>query len=379
MQYRNSLVTNFDKTTLLQHSPFITGFLFGILNFFVFGPIYLGEIFLMAYGTFELLSIKNDFVFNRKVISITSGLQFFLIYMGFQSILVGSPFTLINIMKYSVIFYQVLLYTNLFFINKRKYIVIFFTFLLISSLTTLEIRGGILQSFLSTFPFGIILTLFLVFFKKLNLKTLFLFIIILGIYALISYSRTSAVLALVLSIFLVYSQFFTKQKNKKSFLFKFFAIIVLIIISLYLYFWLFESIQSVSLSNSERLLLIEIAIEEFKISPVFGIGIGNYNNYAQTVLGYQLRANNMSTHNLFLELIAETGTIGLFLFASTLYKLFVLSLSNKNYRSLLLLLVLSFYFLFNVFSGLSRSYFVIFLATSIFLVIRKESFNEFYM
>jgi O-antigen ligase len=299
--------------------------------------------------------------------------------MGFQSILVGSPFTLINIMKYSVIFYQVLLYTNLFFINKRKYIVIFFTFLLISSLTTLEIRGGILQSFLSTFPFGIILTLFLAFFKKLNLKTLFLFIIILGIYALISYSRTSAVLALVLSIFLVYSQFFTKQKNKKSFLFKFFAIIVLIIISLYLYFWLFESIQSVSLSNSERLLLIEIAIEEFKISPVFGIGIGNYNNYAQTVLGYQLRANNMSTHNLFLELIAETGTIGLFLFASTLYKLFVLSLSNKNYRSLLLLLVLSFYFLFNVFSGLSRSYFVIFLATSIFLVIRKESFNEFYM
>jgi hypothetical protein len=379
MQYRNSLVTNIDKTTLLQHSPFITGFLFGILNFFVFGPIYLGEIFLMAYGTFELLRIKNDFVFNRKVISITSGLQFFLIYMGFQSILVGSPFTLINIIKYSVIFYQVLLYTNLFFINKRKYIVIFFTFLLISSLTTLEIRGGILQSFLSTFPFGIILTLFLVFFKKLNLKTLFLFIIILGIYALISYSRTSAVLTLVLSIFLVYSQFFTKQKNKKSFLFKFFAIIVLIIISVYLYFWLFESIQSVSLSNSERLLLIEIAIEEFKISPVFGIGIGNYNNYAQTVLGYQLRANNMSTHNLFLELIAETGAIGLLLFASTLYKLFVLSLSNKNYRSLLLLLVLSFYFLFNVFSGLSRSYFVIFLATSIFLVIRKESFNEFYM
>jgi O-antigen ligase len=73
--------------------------------------------------------------------------------------------------------------------------------------------------------------------------------------------------------------------------------------------------QSVQGRLSENLVGRNIFLDH----PVWGVGIGNYNIYYQEYarkLGLEWRNQERSTHNLYLELLAERGMIGLIVFGS---------------------------------------------------------------
>jgi O-antigen ligase len=125
-------------------------------------------------------------------------------------------------------------------------------------------------------------------------------------------------------------------------------------------------------SNNERLILLQAAFEQFLISPFFGIGIGNFNNYAQNVLDYSFRATNLSPHNLFLELLAETGIFGLFLFMLPTIKLIILTFKKRSLNVFYLIVVFSLFFLFNTFSGVSRIFYSSFLSFSFYLLFDRN-------
>jgi O-antigen ligase len=64
-----------------------------------------------------------------------------------------------------------------------------------------------------------------------------------------------------------------------------------------------------------------VAWNVFRDHPVFGVGIGNFNAYYQAYtrqLGLDPRAQARSAHNLYLEIAAERGVVGLLVFGSIL-------------------------------------------------------------
>ena len=122
-------------------------------------------------------------------------------------------------------------------------------------------------------------------------------------------------------------------------------------------------------SNNERKLLIGIAINEFKENALIGVGPGNYNNYAQNIMGYSLRNSELSAHNLYLEILAEYGIIGFTLFVIILLPLIV-QLFNKNiniYTQFLTLYVIVYY-LFSTFADINRLIFAVFIGISTYYI-----------
>lgn len=68
-----------------------------------------------------------------------------------------------------------------------------------------------------------------------------------------------------------------------------------------------------------------VAIQLFLDNPLLGVGVGNYNaHYVEysSRLGMDPRLKNRSAHNLFLEVLAESGVIGLGVFLGILYVAF---------------------------------------------------------
>jgi O-antigen ligase len=62
-----------------------------------------------------------------------------------------------------------------------------------------------------------------------------------------------------------------------------------------------------------------VAWNMFRDNPVLGVGIGNYNSYYQVYarkLGLEWRTTDRSAHNLYLEVAAERGVLGLIVFAT---------------------------------------------------------------
>ena len=94
--------------------------------------------------------------------------------------------------------------------------------------------------------------------------------------------------------------------------------------------------------EDERNNLKEIAYKIFNENPWFGIGIGNFNTYLN------FNSKNLSysnAHNLYLNLLAETGVFGLGLFI-----LFIGCLINRNFKKKYLVAIL-FFLLYGFFSG----------------------------
>jgi hypothetical protein len=62
-----------------------------------------------------------------------------------------------------------------------------------------------------------------------------------------------------------------------------------------------------------------VVLDISKISPIIGLGFANYYWYAQvfTIRGYHIRFNS---HSQFVDIIAQTGVVGLFLFFWILYE-----------------------------------------------------------
>ena len=62
-----------------------------------------------------------------------------------------------------------------------------------------------------------------------------------------------------------------------------------------------------------------VAWNMFRDNPVLGVGVGNYNSYYQVYsrkLGLDSRLEDRSAHNLYLEVAAERGIVGLVVFGS---------------------------------------------------------------
>jgi O-antigen ligase len=85
-------------------------------------------------------------------------------------------------------------------------------------------------------------------------------------------------------------------------------------------------------TSSSVLSRIEIWLESIKIfksHPIFGVGLGNIHFYVEN---YFIKAASgfhlIKAHNLVLELLAETGIIGLAIFGTLLFKALRIQLHN---------------------------------------------------
>ncbi len=71
-----------------------------------------------------------------------------------------------------------------------------------------------------------------------------------------------------------------------------------------------------------RLSELLVAWQMFMDHPILGVGVSNYPNYYQSYsrqIGLDPRTENREPHNLFLEVAAETGLVGLIVFIMILY------------------------------------------------------------
>ena len=92
------------------------------------------------------------------------------------------------------------------------------------------------------------------------------------------------------------------------------------------------------------------SIELFKKKPFFGIGPNNYRRECGTIKSQYLQ-NNCSTHphNIFFQLIAETGILGIFYYLIInlfiIYKIIIFVLTKKEGELELFLLLPIFYYI----------------------------------
>ena len=121
-------------------------------------------------------------------------------------------------------------------------------------------------------------------------------------------------------------------------------------------------------------------MEEIKNNPIFGVGPGNFNNYAQNYLGYDLRDSELSPHNIYLEILAEYGIIGFLIFILILWDI-IKALFNRKislYTTFLIIYVL-IYYLFITFAGMNRMIFAVFISCILYYLnkdINERSTNE---
>ena len=94
-------------------------------------------------------------------------------------------------------------------------------------------------------------------------------------------------------------------------------------------------------SASERVTLIKRSLEIIKENPIFGTGIGGFS------MAFNKTDQRLSSHNIFLEVITETGLLGLFIFVAFLFGVALVVLKYQpdgEYRKVLKFICL-FYFL----------------------------------
>ena len=162
------------------------------------------------------------------------------------------------------------------------------------------------------------------YFKKL--EPLFLFLILIGTAIIVFISARASIIGLILSLLLVYVLTYIKKRENLTFLNKvFFSVILGFFISnLYLGSNNTASVQnrltSINTddeSTNERIRYYTHGINHILENPIKGIGLGNWKtksieydkkNIKNYVVPYHL-------HNDFLQFGAETGIIGMFLYA----------------------------------------------------------------
>lgn len=161
-----------------------------------------------------------------------------------------------------------------------------------------------------------------VIFKKKNLFNIFL--IILFSLLIIMSAKRGIILANILA-YLSVVLLFVRLTSKK----------VLISIMLFVLFtilgiFIFTRIGLININtfSSNRIQLYEIAIEIFSANFIFGTGINTFSNYLPNFnnnLGESLNA-----HNIYFQLLAETGLFGLITFLSVQILTFIYTVRIKK-------------------------------------------------
>lgn len=154
------------------------------------------------------------------------------------------------------------------------------------------------------------LALALALFSKKRRLVFFIIFSLLFIVLLLTFSRggyLGAISSLAVFVFFCGRSFSAKAKKF------FFASLMVAIVIFLLFGWpvasrLFSSFDLGEGSNAGRLTIWQDSIEIIKKSPLLGVGLGNYS--LSVGLGQDYR-NSVTSHNLYLDILAETGLLGL--------------------------------------------------------------------
>lgn len=166
--------------------------------------------------------------------------------------------------------------------------------------------GGFLI-LLIPFVFGGIYT----FKNNFRLKVYGMIVLTLGIVSLIISGCRGAMLGLLLGSFICFIMIEYKKLPTRKFALNIFKAACIIIIGLIIVYFVFPVMISRSY-DMERVYLWNSAIKMFCDYPVFGVGVGNFNEYYVNN-GYinplAKEANLDTPHNMFLWFLAERGII----------------------------------------------------------------------
>jgi hypothetical protein len=118
--------------------------------------------------------------------------------------------------------------------------------------------------------------------------------------------------------------------------------------------------------GSQRLGLLNTAFSNFKSSPIFGVGFGNYSH-----LGIIGSSNKIGIytypHNIFMEVLAQSGLLGLLIF--TIYLACLISLFFKyfstNTASIFLAIYVLTVFVSSLFAGNYNDFFKVIIGFSL--------------
>ena len=220
-------------------------------------------------------------------------------------------------------------------------------------ITSLFGKDEVLGSYVARlFPFYVSLVLFCK--KELNYKfndyLFYLILIASFLICLISGERTSFAL-MILSVFLI---FITCLSLRKVF---FFGIVIAIIISTLIISFdkrmkermVNNVINQMGLSSSSERIVIfskiyeghyQISLNMFKEKPLLGHGVKSFRKYCKKPENYvSEHACTTHPHNVYMQLLAETGLLGFLLIFGLfvilvlkLIKISYLSFFNKNYK-----------------------------------------------
>lgn len=357
------------KLNVKNLSSIFIGIGFGLLNNYSFFFVFIGELIFMIY---TLIKTKGKIAIERKNLVYILSMIIFCVYIIICGIVQNNVNVYKQSLKYITITTEIVLFYILYEHDKSLYKISIPLYLIFSYCAEFIFNFNISDITKYKFPVVMFFSLYYAFnSKERSIKKELIYIFLFLIYSIYIGSRTTLFMSLVLCLFLFFD--YLSIKKRKSNILTFYLIyIVVCLLFIVIYINISNSILLNSVSNNERLLLLRVSIEEFKLKPLFGVGVGNFNNFASSVLFYKFRANNLTPHNIIAEILCENGLIGGIIFFLPFFVLLATSIKGKNRNAILLLLMQYSYFLFNTFSDRNRIAWAILTASDIILVNQKK-------
>lgn len=335
----------------------ILGFIFGFTLNISIGFSSIGEILYILYGLFFITKNKK-IIINHDIKRIAIWSLVFILYTFlyiFSS--VDNGLVLKNVVKYADMLCIMLISFELCKIDIKRFLYLFSALLFGNFIGVYVFNSfSTISEFIHYSQFLLLIYFLLILFRNNKLIKIIL-IILIFVLTIIGSSRTSMMIVFVCIMYSLY-QYIIGNKNY-SFTSKFKKIFIIILFLLVFsggIVYLNNKLSYESASNVERKLLLTTAIYEIKENPFFGVGPGNFNNYAQNNLGVSLKSDDLATHNHFLQILAEWGIFGFIIYMIPMLVLISNMLKKckikKEYQKIY---IYYFVFLFfNVLSGITR-------------------------
>lgn len=199
--------------------------------------------------------------------------------------------------------------------------------------------------------------------------------ILIFIISILILQKRGFLLDIVLTVFFmwIFSWRFTKNervKLRKQMMFAFTIIVLCVVAGLLYYYVPMVQFYTDSLLNrftnsegtlSGRTLLYSLALSFFRRNPLLGIGWGKFRGYTQGIFS-QYSTSTYEVHNVYLQLLCETGIIGLVTFITAVgttlfhsikkYRSFInAGFTERQFQAVRLGLFLQLFFIFYCLSG----------------------------
>lgn len=391
-------------TFLLLNIPhyYILPFPYFFLNTYFLAGILTGILFLYSLVLFFRQSSLKQFFSNKlsflvifvllgQTLSIISTTHISAFLQSYSRILFGVIFffiTIVYVKKSNESWFRYIstIFLIATIINVVNELFIFFNFNLYFKFATLfldptqlnfiainQTRGRLYLDTYIEIAVPILLLIVLTNTKKWSLLkiTSLLLIILIGFLALVSGWRTRLIV-FIISFFvgsIITLHPFDKFKKTIFIVISFFLISVLFIANNQMVQnYGFSSFTRLLLQNEEalnsittRLSFYQRATDIFISSPIFGVGLGNYQYFSPTNNNASLSKEaklqndllNLNPHNIFFELLAESGLLGVIPFSLLIYifvkddfEYFVSNKSPYKYNKIIKLMILSFWMMF---------------------------------